>query len=126
MLRTMLGLFLLLGTSAHAGNCVPPAKAMARTELFFGAGKVSDAQWKQFLAREVTPRFTDGLTAVDGYGQWKSPNGAIAKERSRVLILVHSEDATSDRRIEAIRAIYKRQFRQLSVMRVDGEDCVSF
>jgi hypothetical protein len=74
----------------------------------------------------VTPRFPDGLTALEGYGQWKAPSGVIARERSRVLILMHNEDATSDRRIEAIRAAYRRQFHQLSIMRVDGEECVSF
>jgi hypothetical protein len=126
MLRTALGLFLLLGTPAFATDCIPPSKSMARTEMFFGAGRVSDAEWKQFLAREVTPRFPDGLTALDGYGQWKAPSGAIAKERSRVLILMHNEDASSSQRIEAIRATYKRQFHQSSVMRVDAEDCVSF
>lgn len=126
MERIALGLCVLFATPAYANACTPPAKAMARTELFFGAGRVNGNQWKRFLAREVTPRFPDGLTAIEGYGQWKSPSGVIAKERSRVLILVHNEDTTSDRRIEAIRAIYKRQFHQLSVMRVDSEDCISF
>jgi len=99
---------------------------MARTELLFGAGHVGDVQWKAFLSREVTPRFPDGLTAFDGTGQWKTPNGKIAKEPSRILLLWHKPDADDDARIDAIRDAYKKQFRQLSVMRVDGMDCVSF
>ena len=99
---------------------------MARTELLFGAGTVNDAQWHAFLSREVTPRFPAGLTAFDGYGQWKRPDGAITAERSRILLLWHTPDAASNTKIDAIRAAYKKQFRQLSVMRVDGLDCVSF
>jgi hypothetical protein len=106
--------------------CNPPAKAMARTELLFGAARVSDVQWKHFLAREVTPRFPDGLTALNGYGQWQAPNGTIVKERSRILLLWRSEDAAANAKVEAIRAAYKRQFHQQSVMRVDSENCVSF
>jgi hypothetical protein len=99
---------------------------MARSELFFGAGAVSQTAWHQFLSREVTPRFPDGLTALDGYGQWKAPNGTIAKERARILLIWHAPDAKTDAAIDAIRDAYKKHFHQLSVMRVDGEDCVSF
>ncbi len=99
---------------------------MARTELLFGAGTVSNAQWHSFLNREITPRFPDGLTAIDGYGQWKRPDGKITAERSRILLLWHAPGAASDTKIDAIRAAYKKQFHQLSVMRVDGLDCVSF
>ncbi len=99
---------------------------MARTELLFGAGEVSDAQWKAFLGAEVTPRFPDGLTAFDGYGQWKRPDGRITGEPSHVLLLWHAPGAKASRAIDAIRDAYKKQFHQLSVMRVDGTDCVSF
>jgi len=99
---------------------------MARTELLFGAGHVGEAQWKAFLAREVTPRFPDGLTALDGYGQWKAPNGKISAERSRILLLWHAPGTGVDSKIDAIREAYKKRFHQLSVMRVDSVDCVSF
>jgi len=99
---------------------------MARTELLFGADQVGDAQWKAFLSREVTPRFPDGLTTLDGYGQWKRPDGRIGTERSRVLLLWHKPGADADTRIDAIRDAYKKRFHQLSVMRVDSTDCVSF
>ncbi|HEY7979471.1 MAG TPA: DUF3574 domain-containing protein [Rhizomicrobium sp.] len=99
---------------------------MARTELLFGAGQVGMARWKTFLSHEVTPRFPDGLTVLDGYGQWKAPNGKISAERSRVLLLWHAPGADADARIDVIRDAYKKQFHQLSVMRVDSVDCVSF
>lgn len=115
-----------LSRAQAAPQCTPPASPMARTELLFGAGLVTDDQWHAFLSREITPRFPDGLTAIDGYGQWKRPDGKITAERSRILLLWHRPDAADDAKIDAIRAAYKKQFRQLSVMRVDGMDCVSF
>jgi Protein of unknown function (DUF3574) len=118
--------FILLCDEAHALDCKPPSKEMARSELLFGAGAVPETAWHLFLSREVTPRFPDGLTTFDGYGQWKAPGGRIAKERSRILLLWHTPDAKADIEIDAIRDAYKKKFHQLSVMRVDGEDCVSF
>jgi Protein of unknown function (DUF3574) len=117
---------LLSPTIAAAQTCPSHGSQMARTELLFGAGHVSDAAWKTFLAREVTPRFPDGLTAFDGYGQWKAPDGRSSKERSHILLLWHAPGADSDTKIDAIRDAYKTRFHQQSVMRVDGTDCVSF
>jgi hypothetical protein len=111
---------------AFAMSCPSHGSEMARTELLFGAGQVGMAQWQRFLTREVTPRFPDGLTVLGGYGQWKAPNGKISAERSRVLLLWHAPGAEADSKIDAIRDAYKKQFHQLSVMRVDSVDCISF
>ncbi len=48
---------------------------MMQTTLYFGlsrpAGKDITAQeWQQFVDRDVTPRFRDGLTVFDARGQW--------------------------------------------------------
>jgi hypothetical protein len=115
--------------SPRAQICVPPSHQMNRVELFFGAafndGKpIGDAEWQDFLDKEVTPRFPAGLTAYEAYGQWQRSDGQIEKSPSRVLLIWYAGDQSS--RIEAIRAAYKKRFRQMSVMRVDGADCVSF
>ena len=111
-------------SQAHAQTCAPGAQQMARTELFFGADHVSARQWRDFMAQEVTPRFPYGLTVLDGYGQWMAPGGHIAKEKSHVLLIWHGFDQSA--KIDAIRDAYKQRFHQQSVMRVDGQDCVSF
>jgi hypothetical protein len=116
-------LFLVCTTSAIAQPCAPNSQQMAHTELFFG-GSVGIAQWRDFMAREVTPRFPYGLTVLDGYGQWMAPGGHISKEKSHVLLIWHGFDEST--KIDAIRNAYKDRFHQRSVMRVDGEDCVSF
>ena len=99
---------------------------MARTQLLFGAGDVDATQWQAFLSREVTPRFPEGLTAIEGFGRWKAPDGNISSERSRIILLWHTPGTDADAKIDAIRDAYKSQFHQQSVMRVDGTDCVSF
>ena len=83
------------------------------------------AAWRRFLADVVTPRFPDGLTVLDGRGQWRGDHG-LSREASRVLVIFYRPDATSEMRIEAIRSLYQRRFRQRAVLRADSSACVSF
>ena len=101
-------------------------------ELFFGAdipggsGQVSEADWTAFLNREVTPRFPDGLTTWDADGRWLAPGGAQTHEKSRVLWLILSGKPGERARLEAVRAAYKTQFKQMSVLLVEHRECVGF
>src|SRR5260370_450493 len=66
--------------NAPAVGCNAPQRPMQQIELLFGrsiAGhlRVSEAAWSRFLAREITPRFPDGLTVLDAAGQWRGPVG---------------------------------------------------
>jgi uncharacterized protein DUF3574 len=99
----------------------------ARTELFFGTAKpdggaVTEAEFVAFVDTEVTPRFPDFLTLLKGHAQFRSDDGVIIKEDSFVLILLYPVEGIreSNRRIEAIRRLYKAQFQQESVMRIDN------
>lgn len=108
------------------------AEIWQRTELYFGSAKpdgtvVTEEQYQQFVDAEVTPRFPDGLTVLTGYGQFRGSSGNIIKERSMVLILLYPlRMRDANRKIEEIRAAYKRQFQQESVLRVDSLAAVSF
>jgi hypothetical protein len=96
-----------------------------RTELFFGTaapgGAVTDERFLGFLDAEVTPRFPEGLTLFKGHGRFTGENGVLVKEEPFVVILLHpfEQFKASDRKIEAIREAYKRQFQQEAVLRVD-------
>ena len=97
-----------------------------RTELYFGrsirgGGKISDEQWKQFLADEVTPRFPDGFTVLSGYGQYRTKAGVITSEPSEVVIFLYTAKIknASRAKIDEIRAAYIKRFNQESVLRVD-------
>lgn len=111
-------------------SCPASSMAMTRLELLFGRSKpdgtsVTDAEWKAFLDAQVTPLFPDGLTVLDGYGQWRE-GGVVKSEKSIMLVIWHPPGFGDEAKIEAIRAAYKSAFQQQSVMRVDGADCVSF
>lgn len=114
-----------------AASCAAGAQTMTRVELIFAApapqpGQTSDALLAGFLEREVTPRFPDGLTMFDAYGQWRRPEGAVVRIPSKVLVIWYAPSPEASARIDEIREAYKRAFDQISVMRVDGADCVSF
>ena len=134
--RTVLACFLTLAglfniSFALGGECSRPARLMGRVELFFGATRadgqpLADQDWQKFVDEEVTPRFPEGLTELVGRGQWRRPDGVITHEPSRLLLIWYSPATNKDADIEAILDAYKTRFKQLSVMRVDGVNCVSF
>lgn len=118
-------------TAAMQGDTARPAAAAGwvRSELYFGVGEeqgagtrvqadpVTDAQWRAFLDKEVTPRFPDGLTVFDAYGQWlfrgdPSPN----RLRTKVLVVLHEDTPQRRADIEAIRLAWKTATKHQSVL----------
>ena len=95
-----------------------------KTELYFGP--VEGGDWADFLAREVTPRFPQGLTWFDVQGQWRDAHGSIRKLDSRLLILIYVRSAAANKDIEAIRSDFKLRFHQQSVLRVTEKVDASF
>ena len=80
---------------------------------------MTDPEWATFLAEVVTPRFPDGLTVLDAYGQYRDDT-LVRAERTRVLVLVHAGSVASDAALHAIIEEYKHRFAQRSVLRVDA------
>jgi hypothetical protein len=115
------------GASAQVLSCSAPQKPMLDVEFLLGRGKASDARWRQFLAREVTPRFPDGLTVYETTGQWRDPERKIVvREKSRVLRIIIAADEAANDKIVAVAEAYKKQFAQKSVGIVTRPACVSF
>jgi hypothetical protein len=112
--------------------CNAPQRAMQQIELMFGrniAGhlRVGEAAWSRFLAREITPRFPDGLTVLDASGQWRDPvGGRMVREPSKMVIIVTADDAPVRDRIAAIVAAYKQRFRQRSIGVISRSVCAAF
>jgi hypothetical protein len=112
-------------------SCRAPARAMTRLEMLFGTARpngppISDGEWTAFVDTEVTPRFPDGLTVLRGPGQWRDRDGVVSREQSHILVIWHEPTGRYETDIEAIRAAYTSRFDQESVMRVEGQSCVSF
>jgi hypothetical protein len=119
----------------------PFSGTFIRTELFFGLSKsgrstVTEREFQQFVNREVTPRFPDGLTLLSGSGQFENSSNKIVRESANLLILIYPADKLSPsdtepttsrtQKIEQIRKAYKVAFKQESVLRSDEPACVSF
>lgn len=123
-------------SATMAGDAARPAAGQwLRTELYFATGLVDAADdegltegvWQSFLDREVTRRFPDGLTVVDAYGQWRMAGGdRIGRLRSKVLIILHEDTPAKRALIEEIRAAFKRDTGQQSVLRATSPVEVSF
>lgn len=98
--------------------------------IYFGTekpgGAVTREEWRDFVDREVTPRFKQGFTSWDAAGQWLGANGVIARESTHVLQIVHSETDQNESAIREIIAEYKARFGQEAVLRVRFNACVSF
>jgi Protein of unknown function (DUF3574) len=123
---------LALGAGGCASVRCPRGEQRAVTEsLYFGTAmpgalEVSPADWQQFLAEVITPRFPEGLTSWAAAGQWRNDAGELEKESSYVLHIVHSDSPRMRAAIVEVIAIYKERFRQEAVLRVRGAACISF
>jgi hypothetical protein len=115
---------------AHPGQ----TRGWVDTRLYFGLGLidhpeqgVSEAQWRDFLDKEVSPRFPDGLSVVDVYGQWQGKNQTTPERlRSKMLIVDYPDTQLNRDKIEAIRVAWKQRTGDQSVMRVTEQVDVSF
>lgn len=98
--------------------------------LYFGLsspqGQISDEQFQEFLDREITSRFPDGLTVYDAQGQWKSESGRIIQEKARVVEIIGFGDTTDYEKIRELRDLYKKKFHQESVLQVRHRSRVEF
>ena len=105
-----------------------PEASSVQTQLYFGLRTtdgtgVSEQEWAQFIFDVVTPRFPEGLTVLNAYGQGRSTpkTGApiMFSETTKLLILIHPNTADEAAKIEAIKAEYNKRFNQDSVFHVD-------
>lgn len=112
----------------------PEAAHWLRNELYFGVGTldaaddgIGEIRWRAFLDREVTPRFPDGLTVFDAYGQWRGhPTEAPSRLRSKVLVILCEDTASNRASIDAIRVAFKATTHDKSVLLVTERVDVSF
>ncbi len=106
-----------------------PAAGWVKTELYFGLApeeaeglglSAAEGTWRTFLAEEATPRFPDGFTVFDAYGQWRpDATAAIERVRGRVLVIVHPDAAEARAKIESLREAYKSRTGAKSVLGVE-------
>jgi Protein of unknown function (DUF3574) len=124
----------LAAATVSEGSARPESAHWLRCELYFGIGTldaqddgVSEMRWRSFLDREVTPRFPDGLTVLDAYGQWRGhPGEEPGRLRSKVLVILCEDSQANRESIDAIRVAYKVATRAKSVLLATERVDVSF
>ena len=127
---------LLAAAPAFAGTDSIPCESSLQmrqvAQLLFGRNvadkaRVTEADWADFVAIEVSPRFPDGFTVVDATGQWRDARrGSIVHEPSKLIEIVLPGGDDDRVKIEAIAEAYKRRFEQQSVGLIIGPACVRF
>ena len=118
-------------TAPRLPACPAGQQWLRTAQMFFGrnaGGKtaVSEAEFRKFADEELTPRFPDGLTILDGGGQWRGEENRLIREAAKVVLIVLPKSGDASAKIEAVRNAYKARYRQESVMLVTQASCVSF
>ena len=121
-----------MGACAHqpapTATCTPPLKPALQVDLYFGRntpkGEVSEADWANFLADEVTPRFPAGLSVLEVAGQYQEPSGQIIRERTKLLVIVVFDAPQHEAKVRAIAGGYAQRFGQHTVFHVERSVCV--
>ncbi len=126
MIRRCLGrsvalIFLLLLSIAPLATMPAPARAESieavQTTLYFGLRTgngidVSPAEWRAFLGETITPRFPNGLTVLDAYGQSsRIVDGVpVGGQNTRMLIVVHPASPEATAAIDEIKTAWRQRF----------------
>lgn len=134
-LLTVCALWLAAGVQASAQSplsttCTTPLKPALEINLYFGrdiegGGEVSESQWAEFVAAEVTPRFPDGLSVLNVAGQSRNSKNQTLRERTKLLVIVVSDPPAHQPKVVAIIDAYNKRFAQNSVFRTEHAVCAS-
>jgi hypothetical protein len=131
MIRAGALIFLLglAGCASQPKLACPAGQAELRTaQLFLGAkapAKLNDRDLSRFVDQEVTPRFPDGVTVVDGGGQWKGDANRMIRDAAKVVLIVLPAKGDPHGQVEAVRAAYHQRFKQDSVVVMPPAACVA-
>ncbi|HVW73945.1 MAG TPA: DUF3574 domain-containing protein [Rhizomicrobium sp.] len=124
---------LMVEPGLAAERCpLPGQKDMLLVKLYFGQSlpgghTVQPRDWARFLSTAVTPRFPDGFTVYDTYGQWmdaKKPKPS--HERSKVVEIAAPDSLAVRTAITDIARRYREIFHQQSVGIVTSSSCAAF
>lgn len=137
LLRAALACLLLAACAAGGCASTPVARCpagMARSvedTLYFGAqrpggGVVTEAEWTRFAQDTVAPAFPEGFTTWPAQGAWRGNEGVLLREDSRVLVVVHADDAAADAAVQGVADAYQARFEQEAVLRTRTPACLGF
>ena len=132
-----LAALLVVAAAAVAGcqttptpTCPVGQESLRTAQLFLGRKDVgpraSAAELSRFIDKEITPRFPDGVTVVNGGAQWEGAENVLMRDAAKVVHIVMPAKGNMDRKLKAVRKAYRAQFKQESVLVVTQPACVAF
>lgn len=114
--------------SAPKPQGCPAGQAQLRTAQMFLGTKTfatpAERDLRRFVDQEVTPRFPDGVTVVDGGGQWKGSENRMIREAAKVVLVVLPTAGDSHGKVEAVRIAYRTRFKQDPLVVLPPPSCV--
>ena len=115
----------------HPLGCRADEQALARDTLYFGrairgGGEVDDSAWKRFEETVLIPAFPRGYSVLDATGHWRGADGLALTEPSRIVVIVHADDAATAATLRDVVARYRTLFHQESVLRERSAVCAAF
>ena len=130
---------LLVLTGALVAGCQsmqPPAPAcpagqenLRTAQLFLGRKNVgpraSEPDLQRFIDEEITPRFPDGVTVVNGGAQWQGSENVLMRDAAKVVHIVLPAKGDMNGKLDAVRKAYRTRFKQESVLVVTQPACVA-
>jgi hypothetical protein len=128
----VLALALAGAAGAQSADCRAGQRAKEVAELMFGRNvgnrlAVSETQWSRFVDREIISRFPDGLTVLNGAGEWRDrTSNKLMREPSKIVQIVLPGAPEDIARLNEIVETYKRRFKQQPVVVIVRPACVSF
>ena len=113
----------------QAGACPAGQERLQTAQLFFGhkapnEPRKPDPAFRKFVEEELTTRFPDGLTILDGGGQWKGEENRQIREAAKVVLIVLPRGGDADARLTAVRVAYKARFNQDAVLQLTPAACL--
>lgn len=122
-----------MDANAQTESCpLDGQKPMIIVQLFFGLsvpdrGPVTAKEWNAFLRQTVTPRFPEGFTVYDAYGQsWNPVTRSVGREKTKVVLIAIVDTAPARAKIAEVADKYRGAFHQRSVGIVTSPSCGEF
>ena len=116
--------------AAAAPACPAGQENLRTAQLFLGrqapGAAITPWELQRFVDQEITPRFPDGVTVLDGGAQWQGNENILIRDAAKVVLIVLPAKGDPQNRIEAVRAAYRQRFHQESVLVVTPPTCVEF
>ena len=115
----------------HPLLCPLDEQRLVRDSLYFGLTRpggdaIGADEWRAFVDQKLSTDFPDGFTVVEASGQWRGADGAIVREPSKLVIILHADAPASERAIADVIRDYRARFAQESVLRERAAVCAKW